>query len=120
MTHQLYAGAMRSSHQHPGLVGTRRPSKQDLREKDRDSRDLGSEHQQDRNRVPLEALVRKSSPIAVAKQEEPAEPQVFGAVLHLAQKRCHGWHGSEARHSLRGIQLYRLHKMADACVRPMH
>ena len=33
----------------------------------------------DRTRVPLEALVRKSAPIAVVQKEEPAEPQV-----------CHG------------------------------
>ena len=41
----------------------------------------------DRNRVPLEALVRKSSPIAMVKKEEPAEPQVgsvrLSSYLHL-------------------------------------
>ena len=52
-----------------------KPTKQDV--KDRESRDQAVDLMFDRKRVPLEALVRRSSPIAVAaKEEEPAEPQV--------------------------------------------
>ena len=45
----------------------------------------------DRKRVPLEALVRKSSPIAMVKKEEPAEPQVHAFVwdfVALCGKPC--------------------------------
>lgn len=45
----------------------------------------------DRKRVPLEALVRKSSPIAMVKKEEPAEPQVHAFVcdfVALCGKAC--------------------------------
>ena len=52
-----------------------KPAKQDV--KDRESRDEGVDLVFHCKRVPLEALVRRSSPIAVAaKEEEPAEPQV--------------------------------------------
>lgn len=57
-----------------GLASSRgKPSKD---AKDRESRDQAVDAMFDRKRVPLEALVRKSAPIAVVKTEEPAEPQV--------------------------------------------
>ena len=71
------AGIQRSSSQHSGLSMSRGKGKQpDSQDRDRVSGDQTGGAPQDRNRVPLEALVRKSSPIAVAKKEEPAEPQV--------------------------------------------
>ncbi len=65
----------RSSSQLSGLSnGRSKAGKQDA--KDRESREQAVELLFDRKRVPLEALVRKSSPIAMVKKEEPAEPQV--------------------------------------------
>lgn len=72
----------RSSSQASGLTSSLsssrpKPAKQEV--KDRESRDQAVDLMFDRKRVPLEALVRRSSPIAVAvkeEEEEPAEPQV--------------------------------------------
>ncbi|KAL0052945.1 hypothetical protein WJX82_010178 [Trebouxia sp. C0006] len=72
----------RSSSQLSGLSNSRsKAGKQDT--KDRESREQAVELLFDRKRVPLEALVRKSSPIAMVKKEEPAEPQgpAWGGVL---------------------------------------
>lgn len=75
------AEVQRSSSQASGLTASLsssrpKPAKQEV--KDRDGRDQVVDLMFDRKRVPLEALVRRSSPIAVAvkEEEEPAEPQV--------------------------------------------
>jgi len=76
----LLAELPRSSSQLSGLSNSRsKAGKQDT--KDRESREQAVELLFDRKRVPLEALVRKSSPIAMVKKEEPAEPQVCSFCL---------------------------------------
>lgn len=71
-------GSQASSGLTPSLSSSRfnsKPTKQET--KDREGGDQAVDMMFDRKRVPLEALVRRSSPIAVAaKEEEPAEPQV--------------------------------------------
>ena len=75
-----HAEVQRSSSQASALASSLpssrgKPAKQEV--KDAESRDQAVDLMFDRKRVPLEALVRRSSPIAVAtKEEEPAEPQV--------------------------------------------
>ena len=76
----------RSSSQLSGLLaGRSKPSKQELKERERESQDTAVDQLYDRHRVPLETLVRKSSPIAMVKKDEPAEPQVGVAVCPLCQ-----------------------------------
>lgn len=73
------AEIQRSGSQLSGLSsGWSKPSKQEG--KDREGREQAVDSLFDRKRVPLEALVRKSSPIAMVKKEEPAEPQVHAFV----------------------------------------
>ena len=80
----------RSGSQLSGLSsGWSKPSKQEG--KDREGREQAVDSLFDRKRVPLEALVRKSSPIAMVKKEEPAEPQVHAFVcdfVALCGKAC--------------------------------
>ena len=80
------ADVHRSSSQASGLssgpANSRSKSSKDVKE--RESRDQAVDAIFDRKRVPLEALVRKSSPIAVVKKEEPVEPQVgIHPALHI-------------------------------------
>ena len=76
----------------PSLSSSRlnsKPTKQEA--KDREGGDQAVDMMFDRKRVPLEALVRRSSPIAVAaKEEEPAEPQVGHCYIPcIAECRMH-------------------------------
>ncbi|KAL0037443.1 hypothetical protein WJX79_008419 [Trebouxia sp. C0005] len=75
----------------------------------------------DGNRVPLEALVRKSSPIAMVKKEEPAEPQgpAWGGVLAGASPPGLGTEGGglqEAKPRLSDIQAEQ-ERVRESCSR---
>lgn len=86
LTSMVVAELPRSSSQLSTLsAGRSKPSKQEMRERERESQDLAVDQLYDRHRVPLETLVRKSSPIAMVKKDEPAEPQVGVTLCLLCQ-----------------------------------